>query len=69
VAEGYQFNPLTGQVTPLPSDAINLLSLIAIATDTVYVEVVSFENDLTWAYCSPNSGNPHHHHHGWWPWW
>ena len=71
VGEGYELNPQTGQVTQLPNDLINALNLIAIATDTVYVEVDSFETDVTWVYCSPVHGDNHGHGghgHWWWPW-
>ncbi len=57
VGEGNQFNPLNGQVSPLPPDVLNLLQQIATALDTVYVEIVSFTYDGTFCFISPTSGH------------
>jgi hypothetical protein len=62
VGEGNQFDPQTGQISPLPSDLHNLLVQMATALDTLYVEVVSFTYDRTYCYISPVHG--YHHHHG-----
>jgi FecR-like protein len=57
VGEGNQFNPETGEISPLPSDLLGVLHQIATALDTVYVEIVSFEYDQTFSYISPTSGH------------
>jgi FecR protein len=57
VGEGNQFNPETGEISPLPSDLLAVLHQIATALDTVYVEIVSFEYDQTFSYISPTSGH------------
>ncbi len=57
VGEGNQFNPETGEMSPLPSDLLGVLHQIATALDTVYVEIVSFEYDQTFSYISPTSGH------------
>jgi hypothetical protein len=68
VDHGNQFNPNTGQITPLPSEVIDLLQQIATALDTLYLEVVSFSFDRTGCFVSPTSGHPGGHHNDWWPW-
>ena len=57
VGEGSQFNPQTGQITPLPPDLLYLLQQIATALDTVYVETVSFAYDRTFCFISPITGH------------
>ncbi len=57
VGEGNQFNPQTGQISPLPPDLLNLLQQIATALDTLYVEVISFTYDGTSCFISPTSGH------------
>ena len=57
VGEGNQFNPETGEMSPLPSDLLGVLHQIATALDTVYVEIVSFEYDQTFSFISPTSGH------------
>ncbi len=57
VGEGNQFNPETGEMSPLPSDLLGVLHQIATALDTVYVEIVSFEYDQTFCFISPTSGH------------
>jgi hypothetical protein len=56
VGEGNKFDPQTGQITPLSPDVLTLLNQVAIATDTVYVEILSFEYDLTTLFTSPTTG-------------
>lgn len=56
ISQGNQFDPQTGQITPLSSDALNTLQQIATALDTAYVQVVSFEYDLTTCFISPITG-------------
>ncbi len=57
VGEGNQFNPQTGQISPLPPDLLNLLQQNLTALDTVYVEIVSFMYDRTFCFISPTSGH------------
>lgn len=59
VGEGSQFDPQTGQISPLPPELLSLLRQMATALDTVYVEIVSFTYDRTFCFISPISG-----HHG-----
>jgi len=65
IKEGDQYNPITGQITPLSSELINLLNLISTALDTVYLQVYLFSNDLTYCHISATSGNDGNHggHH------
>ena len=56
IDEGSQFNPETGQISPLTSDLLNALHQISTALDTVYVEAVSFTYDGTFCFISPTSG-------------
>jgi len=60
VNEGSQFDPQTGQISPLGSDLLNLLHQISTALNTVYMEEVSFTYDQTHCFISPTSG----HHDG-----
>lgn len=57
VNEGYQFDPATGQITPLPQDELNRLQDAATALDTTYVSVISFQNDGTSSFISPVTGH------------
>jgi hypothetical protein len=57
INEGYQFDPATGQITPLPSNELNRLQEAATSLDTTYVSVVSFENDGTSTFISPVTGH------------
>src|SRR5208282_5497949 len=57
VDEGNQFTPQTGQISPVPPELLSLFQQIAIALDTVYVEIVSFEYDRTFCFISPISGH------------
>ncbi|HUB86680.1 MAG TPA: FecR domain-containing protein [Verrucomicrobiae bacterium] len=56
VDQGNQFNPNTGQISPLPPQIIALLQQIATALDSLYLEVVSFSFDHTTCHISPTSG-------------
>jgi len=58
VGEGNQFNPETGEISPLPSDLLGVLHQIATALDTAYVEILSFEYDQTLNFISPTAGLP-----------
>jgi len=57
VGDGSQFTPQTGQVSPMPPDALGILHLQGSALRTVYVEIVSFVYDRTFCYISPTSGS------------
>ena len=57
IGQGNQFDPQTGQISPLPPDLLNGLQQIATALDTAYVEVVSFEYDQTFSFISPVTGH------------
>jgi hypothetical protein len=57
VTEGNQFDPLTGRITPLPPDLLNVLQQASTALDTLYVEVISFAYDGTFCFISPTSGH------------
>jgi hypothetical protein len=58
IEEGKQFNPATGQLTPLSPELIALLHEIATALDTLYLQVisVSISIDGTLCFISPTSG-------------
>jgi hypothetical protein len=56
VGEGNQFDPQTGQISPLPPALLNLLQQMATALDTLYVEVMSFTYDRTYCFISPITG-------------
>lgn len=58
VDHGNQFNPNTGQITPLSPEIIALLQQIATALDTLYLEVISYSFDRTGCYISPTAGHP-----------
>jgi hypothetical protein len=58
ISEGSQYNPATGQVTPLSPELIELLHLISTALDTLYLQVLSFSYDLTYCHISATSGHP-----------
>jgi hypothetical protein len=58
IEEGKQFNPATGQLTPLSPELLALLQQIANALDTLYLQVVSVSISLDGTLCfvSGNSG-------------
>jgi hypothetical protein len=58
IEEGKQFNPATGQLTPLSPQLLTLLQQIATALDTLYLQVVSVSISLdgTLTFVSNNSG-------------
>ena len=57
INEGYQFEPLTGQISPLPPDVRNALDQASTALDTTYAEIVSFTLDATSSFISPTTGH------------
>jgi hypothetical protein len=66
VEAGKQFNPVTGQLTPLSPELVTLLQQIATALDTLYLQIisVSISVDGTLTSVSSTSGNlvfGHHH--------
>jgi hypothetical protein len=66
VGEGNQFDPQTGQITPLTSDMTTTLQQTFMALDTPYVEVFPYAVDRTQIYISPIHGY-HSSDHWWWP--
>lgn len=58
VVAGQQFDPATGQVTPLTPQAFYQAQQAAVEIFTVAEGVISFANDNTTVYVSPTSGNP-----------
>ena len=58
VLAGQQFDPTTGQVTPLTQQEMNAAEQTAVETFTLTTGVISFANDKTTVYVSPTSGNP-----------
>jgi len=57
INEGNQFEPLTGQVSPLQPDVLSDLEQASTALNTSYVELVSFTLDLTDSFISPTTGH------------
>ena len=57
VGEGTQFNPKTGQISPLPPDMINELGQIVMALRTLYWGDVNFTFDRTQCHISPTTGH------------
>ena len=53
VGEGNQFDPQTGQTSPLPPDMITELDQIFAALRTMYLGVVNFTFDSTRCHISP----------------
>ena len=62
VGEGTQFNPKTGQISPVPSDLITDLSQIITSLRTLYWGDVNFTFDRTQCHISPTQGHNGHHH-------
>jgi len=56
INQGNQFEPLTGQVSPLPPDVLGDLVEAETALNTTYVEVVSYTYDGTSTFISPTTG-------------
>jgi len=56
IGQGSQYEPLTGAISTVPADSLNELEQAETALDTTYVEVVSFQYDLTSVFISPVSG-------------
>jgi hypothetical protein len=66
VEAGKQFNPVTGQLTPLSPELVTLLQQIATALDTLYLQIISVSITVDGTLCnvSSTSGNlvfGHHH--------
>jgi hypothetical protein len=57
IEEGKQFNPVTGQLTPMSPELIALLKDIATALDTLYVRVYSVALSLDKTLCFVSSGS------------
>jgi len=57
VAEGSQFDPKTGQISPLPADLTADLDQIIKALRTLYYGEVNFTFDRTECYISPTQGH------------
>jgi hypothetical protein len=57
VGEGSQFNPQTGQVSPLSPGMLEKLLMQGRTLKTVYAEIVAFVYDRTFCYISPISGH------------
>lgn len=64
VTEGNQFDPATGQTTPLPQNLIKLMRSVSSAVNTTYVGFVSFASVRSDCYISPTHGNNGHHNGG-----
>jgi hypothetical protein len=64
IGEGNEFNPGTGQVTPLPPGLASVLQQISIALNTVYLEAVSFAFNRTQCFISPTTGHIGHNNGG-----
>ena len=54
VNAGQQFDPTTGQITTLTPQALSIVEATAVVTITLEEGVVSFANDKTTVYVSPN---------------
>jgi hypothetical protein len=59
VGEGSQFNPQTGQTSPLAPDMISQLNQIFTALRTTYLEILNFTFDTTRCHISPTTGHNH----------
>jgi len=64
VEEGQQYDPATGQSSPLSQAVLNLLQEIATAAGSSYYEVTSFSFNRITIFISPTTGNRGHHHGG-----
>jgi hypothetical protein len=64
VGEGNEFNPGTGQVTPLPPGLASVLQQISVAIDTIYLKISSFAFDRTQCFVSPTTGRVGHNSGG-----
>jgi len=61
VEEGQQYDPATGQSSPLPQAILNLLQEIATAAGSSYYEVVSFSYNRITIFVSPTTGKIGNH--------
>jgi hypothetical protein len=68
VGEGTQFNPKTGQITPLPPGLSAELDQVITALRTLYWGDVDFTFDRTQCHISPTHGHHGGSHGGWWGW-
>ena len=59
VAPGQYIDPATGKPGTLPPEAVDALSKVFIALQTLYLETVSFSFDGTHIYVSPTHGQGH----------
>ncbi|HTL71894.1 MAG TPA: FecR domain-containing protein [bacterium] len=59
VAPGQYIDPATGKPGTLPPEAVNALSKVFTALQTLYLETVSFSFDGTHIYVSPTHGKGH----------
>jgi hypothetical protein len=57
VEQGQQYDPATGQSSPMSSTLLDLLHQIATAANTCYLESVSFSFNRTQCYISPTTGS------------
>jgi hypothetical protein len=57
VSEGNQFDPATGQTTPVPQSFIQFLQQIFAASSSTYLDKVSLALPLSNCYVSPTSGS------------
>jgi hypothetical protein len=64
VGEGSQYNPQTGQTSPLPPDMISQLNQIFTALRTTYLEILNFTFDQSRCHISPTTGHHGNHHAG-----
>lgn len=56
IDNGQSFDPVSGQLSPIPTNVIGTLREIFYALSTVYVQVVNFDFDRTQEYVSNNHG-------------
>ena len=57
VGQGSQFDPGTGQITPVPQDFFKFLQSISSAINTTYLQIVSIVTSRTDCYVSPTAGH------------
>ncbi|HVV02559.1 MAG TPA: FecR domain-containing protein [Verrucomicrobiae bacterium] len=64
VVGGQQFNPSTGEISPLAASALSLMHTIESDTRVFLFLPTRFRVDRTVYHVSPVRGHHHHHHHG-----
>jgi hypothetical protein len=58
VAQGTQYDPVTGQSQPISPESLKLLNEIATAAGTTYLELISYAvNKAQWTFISPTTGH------------